>query len=76
MAERHRAAGRGITFFIGLMVESFLTEGSQAFPRPKSELAYGVSITDACIGWDATERMLRWGAGVLGGKRQAVEAVA
>jgi len=66
----------GSRSLIGLMVESFLTEGSQAFPRPKSELAYGVSITDACIGWDATERMLRWGAGVLGGKRQAVEAVA
>jgi phospho-2-dehydro-3-deoxyheptonate aldolase len=25
-----------------------------------SELSYGVSITDACLGWEATERMLRW----------------
>jgi 3-deoxy-7-phosphoheptulonate synthase len=54
---------------IGLMVESFLNEGNQAFPRPRSELAYGVSITDACIGWDMTERMLRWGARTLAGKQ-------
>jgi 3-deoxy-7-phosphoheptulonate synthase len=24
------------------------------------DLRYGVSITDSCIGWEATERMLRW----------------
>ena len=37
-------------------------EGSQPFPRPAAELTYGVSITDACVGWDTTERMLRTGA--------------
>jgi 3-deoxy-7-phosphoheptulonate synthase len=47
---------------IGVMVESYLHEGSQPFPRPASELTYGISITDACIGWDVTERMLRSGA--------------
>ena len=46
---------------IGLMVESYLQEGSQPFPRNPAELTYGVSITDACLGWEATERMLRWG---------------
>jgi len=25
-----------------------------------NELRYGVSITDACINWETTERMLRW----------------
>jgi len=55
-----RAAGT--KSIIGIMVESFLKEGNQPFPRPVSELAYGVSITDACIGWDLTERMLRNGA--------------
>jgi 3-deoxy-7-phosphoheptulonate synthase len=45
---------------IGLMVESHLEEGNQPFPKPVSELRYGVSITDACIGWETTERMLRW----------------
>ena len=44
---------------IGMMVESHLSEGAQPFPKPVSELRYGVSITDACIGWETTERMLR-----------------
>jgi 3-deoxy-7-phosphoheptulonate synthase len=26
-----------------------------------ADLKYGVSITDSCIGWETTERMLRWG---------------
>jgi 3-deoxy-7-phosphoheptulonate synthase len=57
---RQRAAGnRGL---IGAMMESYLGEGNQPFPRKPAELCYGVSITDACLGWEATERMLRWGA--------------
>jgi len=24
-------------------------------------LKYGVSITDSCLSWETTERMLRWG---------------
>jgi 3-deoxy-7-phosphoheptulonate synthase len=55
-----RAAGNHA--LIGVMLESYLQEGSQPFPRPVSELTYGISITDACIGWDVTERMLRAGA--------------
>ena len=47
---------------IGVMVESYLKEGNQPFPNKPAELRYGVSITDACLGWDVTERMLRWGA--------------
>src|SRR6266481_3349115 len=58
-----RAAGT--RSLIGLMVESYLSEGNQPFPRPRSELRYGVSITDACLGWDVTERMLRWGTEML-----------
>ena len=44
---------------VAAMVESNLLEGNQPFPRPKNELVYGQSITDACIGWDATEQLLR-----------------
>ncbi len=55
-----RAAGNQA--LIGAMVESYLGEGNQPFPKPVSELRYGVSITDACLGWETTERMLRWGA--------------
>ena len=51
----------GTRSLIGLMVESHLHEGNQPIPKSLTELRYGVSITDSCIGWEATERMLRWG---------------
>ena len=68
-----RAAGT--RSLIGLMVESYLEDGNQVFPVAREKLRYGVSITDACIGWDVTERMLRWGAEVLGKKKQEMAAV-
>jgi len=51
----------GTRSLIGLMVESHLNEGNQPIPKDIAGLRYGVSITDSCIGWEATERMLRWG---------------
>jgi len=51
----------GTRSLIGLMVESHLHEGNQPISRKPAELKYGVSITDSCIGWETTERMLRWG---------------
>jgi 3-deoxy-7-phosphoheptulonate synthase len=52
----------GTKSLIGLMVESYLEEGNQPFPADDpSQLRYGVSITDACLGWETTERMLRFG---------------
>ncbi len=54
---KQRAAGN--TALVGLMVESFLEEGSQPFPSKAAPLRYGVSITDACVSWATTERMLR-----------------
>ncbi len=53
-----RAAGNRA--LIGLMIESYLNEGNQPFPQNPSRLQYGVSITDACVSWEVTERMLRW----------------
>jgi 3-deoxy-7-phosphoheptulonate synthase len=53
---------------IGVMIESNLSEGTQPIPKDLSELSYGVSVTDSCLGWDVTERMLRWGHEVLSGK--------
>lgn len=38
----------------GVMVESYIVEGNQ----PIHERTYGKSITDACIGWETTERLL------------------
>ena len=49
----------GTRSLMGLMLESNLLEGSQPFPRPRAELLPGLSITDPCLGWDATERLLR-----------------
>ncbi len=47
----------GSTGVFGVMVESFLTEGRQELKDPNT-LSYGQSITDACIGWDATAPLL------------------
>ena len=41
---------------IGLMVESHLGWGNQSIPKDRSTLKYGVSVTDACIDWDTTEK--------------------
>ena len=42
----------------GVMLESNLFEGNQKLARPQ-DLRYGVSITDACLGWDSTAASLR-----------------
>jgi 3-deoxy-7-phosphoheptulonate synthase len=44
----------------GVMIESFLVPGRQelADPSHPRELAYGQSITDACLGWDTTADVL------------------
>jgi len=60
----------GTCSLMGIMVESYLNEGSQPFPKNPAELRYGVSISDACLGWEATERMLRWGHATLSKARQ------
>jgi 3-deoxy-7-phosphoheptulonate synthase len=44
---------------VGMMIESHLHEGKQPIPADLSQLKYGVSITDACVGWETTERMLQ-----------------
>ncbi|MBY4678124.1 3-deoxy-7-phosphoheptulonate synthase [Marinobacterium arenosum] len=41
-----------------LMIESNLGWGNQKVPADLSELQYGVSITDACIDWEATDKCL------------------
>ncbi|ROR13117.1 3-deoxy-7-phosphoheptulonate synthase [Erwinia sp. JUb26] len=44
---------------IGLMLESHLNEGNQSSEQPRSDMRYGVSVTDACINWETTESLLR-----------------
>ncbi|MDS4069052.1 MAG: 3-deoxy-7-phosphoheptulonate synthase [Candidatus Competibacter sp.] len=44
---------------VGLMVESNIGWGNQSIPADRGQLKYGVSITDACVDWPTTEKMLR-----------------
>lgn len=47
----------GETALFGLMIESHLHEGKQALAPGR--LRHGVSVTDACIGWETTEHLLQ-----------------
>jgi 3-deoxy-7-phosphoheptulonate synthase len=42
----------------GFMLESNLFAGNQRIPEDPKMLRYGVSVTDACIGWDDTEKTI------------------
>ena len=61
VAEQVVAGNRSI---VGIMVESNIAPGKQAL-RGAGELDYGVSITDACVGWEETAAMLRRVAATL-----------
>ncbi|MBK8972791.1 MAG: 3-deoxy-7-phosphoheptulonate synthase [Hahellaceae bacterium] len=60
---------------LGAMVESNIHWGNQKMAGKREELKYGVSITDACIDWETTEKVLREVhgklKGVLPGRLQA-----
>jgi len=56
----------------GMMIESHLVEGRQDF-REGVELVYGQSITDACIGWEDSEMLLRELAAAVRAKREIVK---
>jgi 3-deoxy-7-phosphoheptulonate synthase len=49
----------GSRSIVGMMLESNLEAGNQAIPEDRSQLRYGVSVTDACIDWNTTEELLR-----------------
>jgi len=46
----------------GVMIESNICSGNQPIPDNREELQYGVSITDECVSWEETAKMLRDGA--------------
>jgi 3-deoxy-7-phosphoheptulonate synthase len=63
---------------MGLMIESNLAAGNQPLKADRSEMAYGVSVTDACIDWETTESLLRELAADIGTalrERATTEAV-
>jgi 3-deoxy-7-phosphoheptulonate synthase len=56
----------GSRSIIGVMLESNLEEGNQPIPDDLEAIRPGVSITDACLGWEATETALRELAATVG----------
>ncbi len=48
----------GNSSIVGMMLESNLYEGSQAITGNREDLQYGVSVTDKCINWEETERII------------------
>ena len=55
LAAQVAAGNRAI---VGIMLESFLVAGRQEIGLTEGELAYGQSITDACMDWDTTVEVL------------------
>ena len=56
VAEQIAAGSRAI---FGVMIESHLVEGNQRIDgKQREDLVYGQSITDGCIGFDTTEKIL------------------
>ncbi len=51
----------------GVMIESNINEGNQSIPDDLSQLKHGVSVTDACISWESTEKSLKKMADTLSG---------
>lgn len=47
----------------GLILESHLKEGQQ--PLESDELRFGVSVTDACLDWETTAKLINWGRNAL-----------
>ncbi|WP_300455568.1 3-deoxy-7-phosphoheptulonate synthase [Accumulibacter sp.] len=43
---------------VGMMIESNILAGNQAIPEDLTQLKYGCSVTDACVDWPTTEKMI------------------
>jgi 3-deoxy-7-phosphoheptulonate synthase len=56
VAGQIRDGNRSIT---GVMIESHIEAGNQPIPKDLAQLRYGCSVTDGCVDWASTERMLR-----------------
>ncbi len=50
---------------MGFMVESHIKGGNQPILEDLTQLQYGISITDACIDWEGTEKMFKSAAAKL-----------
>ena len=59
----------GSRSIFGVMLESFLVPGNQTYSADKPPV-YGQSITDACMGWDATVPVLEQLAAAVSHRRK------
>ena len=50
---------------IGVMIESNIEACNQPNPADLSQLKYGYSVTDGCVDWNTTEKMIRDAAVLL-----------
>nr|MBL8411257.1 3-deoxy-7-phosphoheptulonate synthase [Dechloromonas sp.] len=50
---------------VGMMIESNIEAGNQSIPADLSQLKYGCSVTDGCVDWATTEKMIRDAAVLL-----------
>ena len=64
---------RGSRALFGVMLESFLEDGRQDW-KPDGSMVFGRSITDACIGWDATLPLFDTLAEAVRARRKAAPA--
>jgi 3-deoxy-7-phosphoheptulonate synthase len=68
-ADIGRQIAGGERRIVGVMVESHLVEGRQDLESGKP-LAFGQSITDACLGWDDSMRLLEGLASAVSERRK------
>jgi len=50
---------------VGVMIESNIEAGNQPIPADLAQLKYGCSVTDGCVDWETTEKMIRDAAVLL-----------
>ncbi len=49
----------------GLILESHLLAGNQPLLADRSKLKYAVSLTDPCLDWLSTQKLIEWGCDLL-----------
>jgi len=59
MADVVNQIRNGNKSLLGVMIESNIVGGNQPIPADLSQLKYGCSVTDACVDWESTEKMIR-----------------
>ena len=59
MADCVHQVREGNRSIVGLMIESNIEGGNQPIPADRTRLRYGCSVTDPCVDWSTTERMIR-----------------